>query len=179
MVHAQRHVSVGVLLRGFLIDAVPALSLLALVFMAALPTSLPVYLRVGGIWPLIGITYWSLVRPRAMPMLLVFIFGLMTDIVTFLPLGLHAALFVVARYLLRRQRRFLVGQGFWVLWVAFALLSLCVYGVIYLWLNVANNITFDVLSPLWGVGIGWSCLPLILLVLSGLHRFMDLFDEPV
>lgn len=179
MVRRKQHAPLGALLRSFLIDALPALSLLALVLLAALPTSLPVYLRVGGVWPLIGITYWSLVRPRAMPMPLAFAVGLLTDIVTFLPLGLHAALFTIARYSLRRQRRFLVGQGFWVLWAAFALLAFCVYAVIYFWLGMTNDVALDVMQPLWGVGIGWSCLPLILLVLSMLHRFMDLFDEPL
>lgn len=173
-----RDPQIGPFLRGLVIDATPVLSILVLIVVTALPLGWPSSMRLGGLLPLVGISYWSLVRPRAVTSLPVFILGLVTDCVLFSPLGLHAFVFVLSQAILKRQRRFLVGQGFWVLWAAFALVVMGAYGA--LWglsaLFLAAPLPFTTALP--GAAIAWAIVPLLAGLLSGLHRIMDLFDEP-
>lgn len=165
--------------RSFFIDLLPILTILALELLITLPVSTPEAARAGGLWPLMGITYWTLVRPRSMGLITVFCFGLLTDLVTFLPLGLHAFVFVLIQVSLDRQRRFLIGQGFWVLWVAFALLALFAALIINLMVQLLHGVQVPVTPMLWGVAFACAFLPILLWLFDRVRQVMELFDEPV
>ncbi|MDB5477934.1 MAG: mreD [Alphaproteobacteria bacterium] len=166
-------------LRGLALDFLPVLSVALLVLVTTIPTSLPPMTTIGGIWPLIGIAYWTLSRPGSMPVTVVFLLGLLTDIVTFVPFGLHGFVFVLARMTLIRQRRFLMGQGFWVLWVAYALLAAGVYTLLFLLTSLFQPGAVSYAAGLVGVSIAWACVPLVIWFLSRLHDMINLFDEPI
>lgn len=165
--------------RSLLLDSLPFLTVLALIIITLLPLGTPLPMRGGGLWPLMGITYWTLVRPRSMQPVLVLIIGLLVDLVMFLPLGMHGFVFVTAQAVLKKQRRFLVGQGFWVLWAAFVLMALCAALLLAVIIEVVQQVTlpWDVL--LWNVAWASAFLPLLLWALDRVHNMMDVFDEPV
>lgn len=170
---------VGAFVRSVMLDAVPAATIVAMILLTTLPMSVQTTMPIGGLWPLIGITFWTLSRPRSMNPILVFFLGLFADIVAFVPFGIHAAVFVVAQYIIGRQRRFLIGQGFWVLWAAYALLATCVYTILFYLtsLFLPGAMAFE--RGLIGVGIAWATVPLVAFVLSRLNDIIDLFDEPI
>jgi rod shape-determining protein MreD len=169
----------GRLFGGFLLDILPAFTIFLLIVLTTLPIGLPLYARLGGLCPLVGISYWTLIRPRDMPPLAVFFLGVLTDVFLFTPFGLHGFVFVLAQTILLRQRRFLLGQGFWVLWAAFLMLAVGAYavtwGVMTLFL-FGKTLAFH--SGLYGVGLAWAVMPIILLLLNGVEGFIDIFGEP-
>lgn len=166
-------------LRALLLDILPIASIVIMILMTVIPDVMPIIARMGALWPLIGIAYWTLARPRNLRTPSVFLLGLLMDIVSFVPLGVHALVFVMMQIILKRQRRFLLGQGFWVLWTAYALFGLSVYIGLYVLLSPVQPSALSFTQGLIGVAFSWCCVPLVTWILSWLHSIMDLFDEPI
>jgi rod shape-determining protein MreD len=64
--------------------------------------------------------FWSLYRPAAMPPPVVFLLGLILDLLGYLPLGVGALTLLIVHGLALRWRRVLTRQGFLLVWLAFA-----------------------------------------------------------
>jgi rod shape-determining protein MreD len=64
--------------------------------------------------------FWSLFRPAAMPPPVVFLIGLVFDLLAYLPLGVGPLTLLVVHGLALRWRRVLIMQGFVTGWLAFA-----------------------------------------------------------
>lgn len=170
---------VGSFLRGFFLDLLPLLSVLFLALLTTIPIGFPGTIRMGGLLPLIGVTYWTLVRPKSLKPQITFFIGLFADIVTFAPFGLHAFIFVLLQSMIKRQRRFLIGQGFWVMWAAFALVALGFFLMMDGFQYVFTGATVPLRDTGIAAAIGCACVPLVLWALSRLHDIIDLFDEPI
>ncbi len=79
---------------------------------------------IAPFWALIPIFAWSVRRPEFLPGGMVFIIGLLTDIVIGTPLGAHALALLTVAALARLQQRYLMTQNFVAIWADFAALSL-------------------------------------------------------
>jgi len=165
---------------NLLLDALVPFTVFLMILLTTLPVGLPIGAKLGGLAPLIAICYWTLVRPRELPPLMTFCMGVVTDLFLMTPLGVHAFVFVLAQTLLIKERRFLMGQGFWVLWAAFFLLAGGCY--ILLWGIMTLFAGGHVVLPFWrgifSVGLSWALMPLVILVLGSVEAFIDLFQEP-
>lgn len=64
--------------------------------------------------------FWSLFRPAAMPPPVVFLIGVLFDLLGYLPLGVGTLTLLIVHGLALRWRRFLTRQGFLFVWLAFA-----------------------------------------------------------
>ncbi len=169
----------GHALTNLFFDALVPLTVFFLVLLTTLPIGLPIGAKLGGLAPLIAVSYWTLVRPRDLPPLMTFFLGLVTDILLMTPLGVHAFVFVLAQTLLLKERRFLMGQGFWVLWAAFFLLAGGTYMLLWgiLTLFAGGQIVMPFWRGIFSVGLAWALMPLILIVLNSIESLIDLFDE--
>ncbi len=58
---------------------------------------------------LMAVYYWAIYRPTLVPPFLCFAAGLLTDILSGMPLGLNALVLVIVQWIVRSQRRFLMG----------------------------------------------------------------------
>src|SRR5271165_2260569 len=63
--------------------------------------------------------FWSLYRPASVPPLAVFALGLLLDLLGYLPIGVGALVLLAAQGVADRLRRFLVRQGFAVVWLTY------------------------------------------------------------
>ncbi len=72
---------------------------------------------------LMGIYYWAIYRPTLLPIWVVFLVGCVMDLLSGLPIGMNALVFVAAQWVISGQRRFLTGQSFMMIWIGFGLLS--------------------------------------------------------
>lgn len=113
---------------------------------------------------LIGIYYWTITKPTLLPLPVVFLTGLMFDIVSDSVVGLHTLAFMLICVLVRSQRRYLLGQPWPVLWAGFAiavLILMAIQAVVFvinsgsmpsLWLVFANvlvsGLTYPIMTPL-------------------------------
>lgn len=100
--------------------AAPGAVTLILVLVGVTPTNLPYYSAIAPMLPLASVYYWGVHRPDLMPMWLIFLVGLLHDVLTDSPIGLHAAILLLCQWILLRQRRFLIGQPFAILWLGYA-----------------------------------------------------------
>ncbi|MEJ0020928.1 MAG: rod shape-determining protein MreD [Acetobacteraceae bacterium] len=64
--------------------------------------------------------FWSLFRPAAMPPPVVFLIGLLLDLIGYLPLGVGVLTLLAVHGLALRWRRMLTRQGFLTVWLVFA-----------------------------------------------------------
>lgn len=122
---------------------------------------------------LMAIYYWSVYRPTLVPVWLVFAAGLLFDLLSGLPVGLHAFIFIVVRWLVTDQRLFLTGQPFVTFWIGFALVST---GAIF-----AQWALFGLIQWQWTppgasvvmVALGIFLFPFIMMVLHVTHKVLS------
>jgi rod shape-determining protein MreD len=98
--------------------------LLMILFMLSV-TALPLP-HVGPIKPallLMAVYYWSIYRPTMMPPWLCFVTGLLLDLLTGLPPGVNAVIFTLVQWIVRDQRKFLMGQPYITIWAVFILVA--------------------------------------------------------
>jgi rod shape-determining protein MreD len=104
-------------------DLVPMASSFAFALFAVLPIPVPYYSVAAPALTLIAVYYWMVFRPDLMPAIGLFALGIVNDALAGAPLGVSSLIYLVAQPALLSQRRFLIGQPFWLLWSGFALLA--------------------------------------------------------
>lgn len=97
--------------------------LLILFLLSVFPFKLLHLAEVRPAFLLMAVYYWAVFRPQTLSPLGAFLAGLLLDLLAAGPLGLNALTLLGARQLTGRQRRFLFGQSFPVLWMCFFLVS--------------------------------------------------------
>ncbi len=110
----------------------PTATVLLLMFAAGLP--LPM-LGTYSLYPnmaLCALFFWSLQHPSHAHPLLVFLLGLLADSIAGMPLGVHVLILFAARAMVLAQRRLLLAQPFFFVWIGAALVILC--SVFAMWL---------------------------------------------
>lgn len=134
--------------------------------------ALPMTDQVRPYFIIMAIYYWAIYRPSLMHPLQVFAFGVIYDIVLFLPIGGHAILFLLVQWIIRNQRLFLLGQTYLVVWIGFVLTCAAIFlsewlfysGVEQTWLSVTPIISSALVTIL--------VFPLISLLFIGVHRVL-------
>lgn len=105
-------------------DGAPSVTLLVLILLSVLPTGMVAHLHVVPLLAIMGVYFWSIYRPEALPASLLFAFGFINDLVTGEPLlGLSALLFLAVWWGVSRQNNFFRAQNFITLWLGFAVIA--------------------------------------------------------
>ncbi len=99
----------------------PCATAIAFVLLGAMVWPLPYFGEVAPPLALIAVYYWAIHRPDLFRPGMVFLIGLLNDVLHYLPLGLSALLFVAAHQFVFSQRRFFAGHSFYMMWWGFAL----------------------------------------------------------
>ena len=114
--------------------------------------------------------FWSVFRPDSMPPPAVFGLGLLTDLLSLSPLGLSILILLIVHGVALRTRRFLSGQGFLVVWLAFVGVGA---GAAALEWALTSVLTVRLLTPgpaLLQFGVSAGFYPLLALFFTGAHR---------
>ena len=129
--------TVGSLAR-WLLRLVPFLTLLVAVIFSHLP--LPTVLAQNTMPPFVlsFVFLWAVYRPNWLPVGLVFITGLLMDILSGVPLGLNAVLLVAVYWPVAVQRRIFLREPFPFLWFSFA--AIVVFVELTRWLFVSLSL---------------------------------------
>jgi rod shape-determining protein MreD len=101
----------------------PYAVILLLLIMSVMSAPAPLSLIFKAPFFLMALYYWTIFRPSLLPVWLVFLIGLLLDILSGLPLGLNAIIFIVCRIVILDQRRFLMSQSFFMNWLGFSILN--------------------------------------------------------
>ena len=157
---------------------VPHVLLLVLLLLSLVNLPLPYVGTVKPYLVLMAVYYWSIYRPTLVPPLLCFLMGMLLDIISGVPMGLNAFILVGVQWLVRDQRRFLMGQPYMTTWLVFGLVSLAC-GV-WQW-GLLGLVNFKWAHPLPGlVAVALSILlfPLVTLLLNLTHRILPVASRP-
>jgi rod shape-determining protein MreD len=125
--------------------------------------SLPA-VALGSVW------FWSVFRPDAMPPPVVFITGLLMDLLGYLPLGVGVfTLLAVHGVAVKMRRPLALWGGVWI-WIAYA--GVAAAASLLIWLLVML-LTFRLLSPYPAIFIAVLAIaifPLLAVPFAGAHR---------
>lgn len=149
---------------------VPTVTLLLLALLGAVPLRLPEYALVMPAWTLMAVYYWAIYRPELAPAFVVFMIGLLQDVLAGGHIGLTAFTLLIAYGLVVSQRRFFHGKSFGVVWWGFMLIS--VGAGILNWLT-ASVLTGGPIAPearVFSVLLTIALYPPVVLCLSQAHK---------
>ncbi len=121
---------------------------------------------------LMTIYYWSIFRPTIVPAWLVFAAGGVLDILSGLPLGINAFVFVAVQWIVSDQRRFLMGQPFIMVWSGFCLVVVLT-GLVQWFLFGLVHLHWTPLHPVWiSMVLGMFIFPLVNVMLHLTHKLL-------
>jgi rod shape-determining protein MreD len=132
-----------------------------------------------GLWgqaallPTVALTcvwFWSLFRPAAMSPPVVFLIGLLLDLLGFLPLGVGGVTMLTTYGIAQRLRRFLPRQAFAVVWLIFTAVA-C--GIALMNWALVSALTFSLVPPgpvLFQAGLAAAMYPAVAIPLMLAHR---------
>lgn len=119
---------------------------------------------------LMVIYYWSIYRPTLIPPVLVFILGILLDLVGSLPIGLSAFLFLFVRHVISDQRLFLTGQPFFMIWLGFFVVSSVSFAAQWFLFGL-TSLQWTPLQPVAAnIILGALVFPIIMIVLNLSHK---------
>lgn len=150
--------------------AFPASTTILLMLVTQAPFALPGQAALLVAVTLAAVWFWSVFRPTAMPPLLVFVLGLLMDLLGYQPLGVGVLTLLLTHGIAGRWRRMLAQQSFATLWFAFAVLGTVV--ALLIWgLTALLRFRLLPLSPaLFQVVLNAALYPAIAIPLGMAHR---------
>lgn len=97
-----------------------------LMLLSLMPLNFGIFTDFRPMFLLTGVYYWSLFRPRFLSIFGIFCIGLVYDLLAGAPLGLSALILIALNVLIRSQRKILRHQPFWILWLVYITIMVCV-----------------------------------------------------
>jgi rod shape-determining protein MreD len=148
----------------------PAASTILLLVVLAAPLGLPGQAELQPVTVLACVFFWSLFRPTAMSPPVVFLLGVLSDLLNFQPLGIDVLILLVVHGLAVRWRRVLVRQGFLLVWLVYVGVAA---GAAALGWVLASSLTLQVLPPgraIFQAALNAGLYPALATLLARAHR---------
>ena len=151
---------------------VPHILLLFLLLLSFVSLPLPYLGASRPCLVLIFVYYWSIYRPTLVPPVLCFALGIAMDILSGGPLGLNALVLVAVQWVVRGQRRFLMGQPYTTTWAVFTVIL--VFSALAQWgLYGLAHMQWPLLTPVAGsVALSLLLFPFITFIFVMIHRIL-------
>jgi len=96
---------------------------LFLILLSVVPLRIEGFAVVTPSYLSISVFYWSLHRPYLMPAPIVFVLGLIFDILTGAPIGLSSLMLLLVHLIAISQRQVFVGKAFLLMWWGYLLIG--------------------------------------------------------
>ena len=138
---------------------------------AILPYGLPKSALVAPILALISVYYWSVFRPDLMPASAAFLLGLLLDILSAGPPGLHALVFSLVHWAASSQRRALAGKSFAVGWLGYFLIGSGAALITWVVASLFHATVLDYRSILVIHAVGTAAYPLVAIMLARVQTY--------
>ncbi len=126
-------------------------------------------------WLLAPVFVWSVRQPQLMPAALLFLVGILSDIVIGTPLGVHGTAILAVGAMARFQQRYLQTQNFFAIWADYAALALGCVVIINLFVLLSGPATSGVGSTIVSALLSWGATVLVFPPLAlGAHALINL-----
>ncbi len=154
----------------------PLLLTLFLLLISQVQTHIYNFSAVMPMMVLVSIYYWAIYRPDLMPMTLVFLLGILQDLLAGGLVGLQAFILLAAYGFVSRQRRFFHSKSFGVVWWGFMLVGFfaaalqwgVVVGFEQIWISPCPIFFSYLLSV--------AVFPILAIMMIAVHRTLPLQD---
>ena len=119
---------------------------------------------------LAAVWFWSLFRPAAMPPPVVFIIGILLDLMGWQPIGSGVLTLLVVHGLAVRWRRILAPLGFVAIWLAFALIAAGAAGLQWVLTAVLTWRLVPAAPAAFQAVLSVAAYPALAILFAGAHR---------
>jgi rod shape-determining protein MreD len=147
-----------------------SLQLAALIMLSSFPLGIPHFSAVRPSFLAIAVYNWAVFAPQKLSPLAAFMAGFALDLLSSGPVGLNALALLAVQRVALRQRKFLSGQPYLVVWLGFWLVSAAVF--LLQW--AGYSLYYWKLEPgepmLLGALLTALCYPPVVWVLNALGR---------
>lgn len=109
-----------------------------LLLLSLVSFSLPYADSIRPFFILMPIFYWSIYRPSLVSPLISFSFGILFDLISGFPIGIHAVFFLTTHIIIKKQRLFLMGQPYLMFWAGFAIISSAIHILQWLFFSIIH-----------------------------------------
>ena len=123
--------------------ALPLLTMTLLVLATVIPFRIPGYAAVAPSFALMGVYHWTVYRPALLPPVVLFALGIVLDLLSGAPVGVSPLIFLLARSVVLRNRRFFVGRQFPFVWSGFTLLAAAAVTLVWALGCLLNQTLYD------------------------------------
>ena len=150
--------------------AFPAVSTALFMMLFGAPLGLPGQAQLQNVVALSAVFFWSLFRPASMPPHLVFVLGLLADLLGFAPPGVGVITLLIAHGCAMRWRRKLARQGFFIVWIVFGAIA---FGAALLQWALTSLLTFSLLPPgpaLFQAQLAAGLYPALAILMTRAHQ---------
>jgi rod shape-determining protein MreD len=104
-------------------QSTPVVVTLLLTVLSVVPVGLPASSSLAPDIVLIAVFYWTVHRPDLMRAWTVFVIGMLSDVLSGTPLGVHPLVLVLVHTVIISQHKIFRGAAFGVVWWAFSLIA--------------------------------------------------------
>lgn len=139
------------------------------------------YFPAGAMKPqfvLMAVYYWAIYRPTLLPPFFCFVVGLLMDVLTGMTPGIYAFIFVLTQWVVRDQRRFLMGQPYSTIWAVFGLVAVLSIFVQWALYGLAHLHWGPLLPVFAGALLSMFLFPFVTLLLVITHRMLPVASRP-
>ena len=153
-------------------QTVPVMTMLLLVLIGSMPLG---SLHTFEIFPMLNIIvifYWTVYRPDLVPPFVLFLIGLIDDVVMGTPLGLMACVFVLLYGVTLTQRQFFLGKPFYVTWLGFSVISAVCICLIWVLVALFAGRLGIVITPFIKYTITLLTFPSVAWLLVRIQRYL-------
>ncbi|MCB9988607.1 MAG: rod shape-determining protein MreD [Rhodospirillales bacterium] len=151
---------------------VPQLLLVSLALLNSLSFSVVFVGNLNPFFVVMAIYYWAIYRPTLVAPLWCMLLGLLMDIVAGGALGVNAVILVLVQFIVRTQRRFLMGQPFVVMWFIFGLMVETVALLQWGLQGIAVGMWGDIMPAIINGAVSFFLFPFISMLLVLTHRML-------
>ncbi len=116
----------------------PAVLTLVLVIIIVMTLHIPGFSRIAPLLPQMAVNHWGIYRPRLLPAYLVFLIGLLQDVLTGTPIGVNALVLLAVYGAVLSQKQFFIGKSFFILWLGFSVIAAGALAVSWGLISVIN-----------------------------------------
>jgi rod shape-determining protein MreD len=143
-----------------------------LFFLDVISFSLPGIAETRPFFFLMAVYYWSIFRPTLMPPSIVFISGIMLDIISGIPVGVSSFILLTVGWVISTQRTYLMSQSYLVIWFGFFLT--CIPTYIFNWgvISLIRGEIIPVMPSVASAVLSIFIFPVITIFLVMSHKLL-------
>ena len=148
----------------------PVLSSTLVMIALSAPFGLPGQPQLQSGFALGAVYFWSVFRPGSMPAPIVFLLGLLLDLLTGAPIGGTSLILLIAHATALRARFTLAREGFLFVWLVFIAIAAGAGLLNYVILTALTWRLFSPAPSVFGFAVAVGVYPLLAVVLTRAHR---------